>query len=119
MYVMTCRWRLKALFDGARDFHAFQYGSCHQGALLTYWPKVMNEALATKVEDMQHDMLYWPSFLQISSAGHNRRGAIWPRTVTHCVSVNASIFHSAPPKREPVPEEATPPNGATASSLTV
>src|SRR5579859_1333124 len=46
-------------------------------------------------------------------------GAIWRRTVTHCVSVKASIFHSAPPNRAPLPEEPTPPNGTTASSLIV
>ena len=41
------------------------------------------------------------------------------RTVTHCISVNASMFATGPPKRDPVPEEPTPPNGTLASSLTV
>ena len=33
------------------------------------------------------------------------------RTVIHRVSVNASMFAAAPPKRAPVPDAATPPNG--------
>src|SRR5699024_314983 len=45
--------------------------------------------------------------------------AIDERTVSHCVSVNASILAAAPPKRDPVPESPTPPNGAFASSPTV
>ena len=34
------------------------------------------------------------------------------RTVSHWVSVNASMFAVAPPRREPVPDAPTPPNGA-------
>src|SRR3954471_8862629 len=56
-------------------------------------------------------------------AGERRRqngyGGGARRTVTHCVSVNASTFAAAPPNRDPVPDAPTPPNGALASSFTV
>ncbi len=42
-----------------------------------------------------------------------------PCIVSHWVSVNASMLAVAPPNRDPVPDAPTPPNGATASSLTV
>jgi len=46
-------------------------------------------------------------------------GAIARRMVTHCVSVKASRFEVAPPRRDPDPDAPTPPNEAAASSLTV
>src|SRR5699024_8759756 len=51
--------------------------------------------------------------------GQNGYSAIAERMVNHCVSVNDSMLAAAPPKREPLPESLTPPNGTFGSSETV
>src|SRR5690348_14434911 len=58
-------------------------------------------------------------FMTLLGTGQKGDGAIWSRTVTQRMSVNASTLARTPPNRVPLPDARTPPNGTCASSFTV